>query len=611
MLIESLVIFAFLVGMLSALSLPLGALTIKFWTPGEKEIAWLMAFGAGALLSAVTIDLFAPSIHNGHFIAVAVGSVIGSIFYLVLNNQLNQKGGFLRKTATLIQYVRHQQKLQNKQLSFSINRLELFKEIEESDYQKLFAMFKIRHLKANQVVFHKGDPLNEFYIIQSGKVNLRKASLGLKVVAELEAHDVFGHFGFLSSQESAFLAQAAEDVTLWVLERKDINQLLADSDNFYETLLAYYQDNSELAVYLQDEHGQTVEQSLQTVEFIYQLLKSERRLPFNRENRTTYEDALQRLNHSSRFDLFDACPDAIKTVMASKLKKRTAKAGETLFAHNADADRLYLLDSGRVALIDPKKRSTANECLLSGAFFGGMAFVVGGRHSSTAIASSDVTFWVLEKHDFEILLSHVPTLNEKLAVYLKNHKIRDYLTTQQRLSVSKAELWVKKSTKKLMPNNLPSLTSLDQHVHQHKAAYLAIWLGIFLDGIPESLMIGSHISDTHMMSISLIAAIFISNYPEALSSSASMQEQGIPFRKILFAWTSLMVMTGIGAAIGNVMLAEASPDMFAFISGMAAGAMLTVIAETMLPEAYARGGSIIGFVTLVGFLSAIMFKFFD
>lgn len=611
MLIESIVVFAFLIGLLSALSLPLGALTIKFWAPGEKEIAWLMAFGAGALLSAVTIDLFAPSIHNGHFIAVAIGSIIGSVFYLFLNNQLNQKGGFLRKTATLIQYIRHQQKLQNQQLCFSINRLELFKEIEESDYQKLFSLFKIRHLKANQVVFHKGDPLNEFYIIQSGRVNLRKASLGLKVVAELEPHDVFGHFGFLSSQQSAFLAQAADDVTLWVLERNDINQLIVDSDSFYETLLDYFKNNDELLSYLQTDQGQTVEQSLQTVEFIYQVLKNERRLPFNREQRTTYEDALHRLNHSSRFDLFDSCPDAIKTVMASKLKKRTAKDGETLFAHNADADRLYLLDSGRVALIDPKKRSTANECLLPGAFFGGMAFVVGGRHSSTAIANSDVTFWVLEKSDFEILLNHVPTLNEKLAVYLKNHKIRDYLTTQQRLSVSKAEQWVKKSTKKMMPNNLPNLTSVDQHVHQHKAAYLAIWLGIFLDGIPESLMIGSHISNSHMMSVSLIAAIFISNYPEALSSSASMQEQGIPFKKILFAWTSLMIMTGIGAGIGNVILAEASPDMFAFISGMAAGAMLTVIAETMLPEAYARGGSIIGFVTLVGFLSAIMFKFFD
>jgi zinc transporter ZupT len=87
-----------------------------------------------------------------------------------------------------------------------------------------------------------------------------------------------------------------------------------------------------------------------------------------------------------------------------------------------------------------------------------------------------------------------------------------------------------------------------------------------------------------------------------------MRQHGFPFRRILFMWTSLMLLTGIGAAIGNVFFTGAAPSLFALVQGIAAGAMLTMIAQTMLPEAYFKGGSIIGFSTLLGFLAAIFLK---
>jgi len=73
-------------------------------------------------------------------------------------------------------------------------------------------------------------------------------------------------------------------------------------------------------------------------------------------------------------------------------------------------------------------------------------------------------------------------------------------------------------------------------------------------------------------------------------------------------WPSLMVLTGIGAALGNIFFVGASMTAVALIQGLAAGAMLTMIAETMLPEAYTKGGSVIGLATLAGFLTAIFFK---
>jgi zinc transporter ZupT len=139
----------------------------------------------------------------------------------------------------------------------------------------------------------------------------------------------------------------------------------------------------------------------------------------------------------------------------------------------------------------------------------------------------------------------------------------------------------------------------------HGAA-LAIWLGILLDGIPESFVIGAGLVERGV-SLSLIAGLFLSNYPEALSSSAGMREQGFSRPRILFMWSSLMLITGLGAALGNVLLTGTGHATLSLVEGVAAGAMLTMIAQTMLPEAYFRGGNVVEFATLLGFLAAIYF----
>jgi zinc transporter ZupT len=153
----------------------------------------------------------------------------------------------------------------------------------------------------------------------------------------------------------------------------------------------------------------------------------------------------------------------------------------------------------------------------------------------------------------------------------------------------------------------PSQAEIREAVIAHHGAPLAIWLGILLDGIPESLVIGSSLLHTQI-SISLIAGLFLSNFPEALSSSVGMRQQGYPTMRILLMWTSLMVFTGVGASLGNVFFVEVPHAAFVVVEGLAAGAMLTMIAETMLPEAYHRGGAVTGMSTLLGFLAAIFFK---
>ena len=100
----------------------------------------------------------------------------------------------------------------------------------------------------------------------------------------------------------------------------------------------------------------------------------------------------------------------------------------------------------------------------------------------------------------------------------------------------------------------------------------------------------------------LIAGLFLSNFPEAMSSSVGMKSQGWSTPKILLLWSSLVIVTALGSVVG----AQVSHKLVIGIEGIAAGPMLTMIAQTMIPEAVHLGGpNVVGLSTLAGFLSAL------
>lgn len=92
--LESIPFQAFVFGIISAASLPLGAIAARLWTPENRSVAALMAFGAGALLSALTIDLVGEALRKGQFYPLAAGCILGGILFVVLNQIVNNKGSF-------------------------------------------------------------------------------------------------------------------------------------------------------------------------------------------------------------------------------------------------------------------------------------------------------------------------------------------------------------------------------------------------------------------------------------------------------------------------------------------------------------------------------------
>jgi ZIP family zinc transporter len=134
----------------------------------------------------------------------------------------------------------------------------------------------------------------------------------------------------------------------------------------------------------------------------------------------------------------------------------------------------------------------------------------------------------------------------------------------------------------------------------------ALALGALLDGIPESAAIGVTILHGGAPSIAFVAAVALSNLPEGLSSASGMKAAGRTTRYILFLWMGIAVVSAVAAGLGYVTLEGASEGTIAFVMTFAAGAILSMLASTMLPEAARDGGPVVGLVTAAGFLAAVL-----
>ena len=141
---------------------------------------------------------------------------------------------------------------------------------------------------------------------------------------------------------------------------------------------------------------------------------------------------------------------------------------------------------------------------------------------------------------------------------------------------------------------------------QEGGAASAIVLGALMDGIPESVAIGVSLLGGGKVGVATVAAVFLSNVPESLSAATGLQKAGHSQRWILGLWTAVAVVSAIAAAVGFALLGGASPAVIGFIQAFAAGAILTMLADTMMPESFEHGGPVAGLVTLLGFALAFL-----
>ena len=137
---------------------------------------------------------------------------------------------------------------------------------------------------------------------------------------------------------------------------------------------------------------------------------------------------------------------------------------------------------------------------------------------------------------------------------------------------------------------------------------LAIFIGTIMDAIPESAMIGLGIAQGSGVGVALITAIFISNLPEGISSTTGLKKAGYTTKKVISMWILVLTASTLSSLLGYSLLDQASESAQAIISSFAAGAIIAMIASTMMPEAHEKGGPIVGLITATGVFITLLLR---
>lgn len=137
----------------------------------------------------------------------------------------------------------------------------------------------------------------------------------------------------------------------------------------------------------------------------------------------------------------------------------------------------------------------------------------------------------------------------------------------------------------------------------------AIFIGTLLDNVPESIILGMSLALGGAVNVAFLAAVFVSNLPEGVAGSVNLAAAGYSRRKVFWMWSLLVLISAASAGLGYL-LAHTLPSVDGrYAQAFAAGAMLTMLSDAMMPEAFEHGGKLVGLFTVFGFLAAALLSF--
>lgn len=338
----------------------------------------------------------------------------------------------------------------------------------------------------------------------------------------------------------------------------------------------------------------------------------------------------------SKIRLLRNLPPAEIALMLRHVRMEKIPEGEVIFEQGELGDSLYFVQQGEVELVHKGETSNGSvevgdeaapkgtvtgegdekisiKRLGVGDPFGVLSILATHkRRAATARALTPVKVYKIDRSQFQKLLASSPDMQHE-ARSLAYQRLDTFAQDVPQLDdVHWKEQTLRTLDKLTMDVSDAEMEDEAADQAKRKGAALAIWLGLFIDAIPESLVIGMLVASPSGISYALIAGVFLANFPEAMSSSTVLFKVGFGRIKIFLMWMAICLATGIGAWVGASMFpAHPEGDMILWIAGiegLAAGAMLTAIAESMLPEAFEHGGAVTGFACLCGFLASMLVK---
>lgn len=152
----------------------------------------------------------------------------------------------------------------------------------------------------------------------------------------------------------------------------------------------------------------------------------------------------------------------------------------------------------------------------------------------------------------------------------------------------------------------PGAASIPESSEKKAIAGMALLLGAVLDGIPENAALGVGLREGGGIGLVLLAAIFLGNLPESISGTVGMREEGRSPLRVLLIWVAATVACAFATLAGYLLLGDLSYAGRSAILALAAGGILAMLADTMMPEAYEHGGPVVAMATAVGFMCAFL-----
>lgn len=154
---------------------------------------------------------------------------------------------------------------------------------------------------------------------------------------------------------------------------------------------------------------------------------------------------------------------------------------------------------------------------------------------------------------------------------------------------------------------VPGASAIPETPAETAAGGTALLVGALLDGIPENAALGiSLYAGGRGLGLVLLAAIFLGNFPESIGSSISMREEGRSRRYIALVWIVAAVVCTLATIAGYVLLRGLPPNLISALLAFAAGGILAMLADTMMPEAFQHGGPFVALATAIGFICALL-----
>ncbi len=282
--------------------------------------------------------------------------------------------------------------------------------------------------------------------------------------------------------------------------------------------------------------------------------------------------------------------------LLDRVKERGVVGGESIFRLGDPGDALYLVAHGAVEVLNDTTGQPLAE-LGPGQAFGEMALLSGGTRTATVRAKTDAHLLVIDKADFDRLLSEDPFLDEQVRK----------LSQERALSNIRVNpgVWAKVASQ-----NLERLSRSDEHklLHEAKAgkgAGLAIVFGNILDTIPGCLVIGAKFDGFETLSLTLILGMFLGGIPEAAASATMLRRAGFANRSIFLLWSTVLAAGIVAAVAGKLLIGQAEATPAVLAQAIAGGAILALVTHAMIPEALHKGGSTVVLPAVGGFLFAL------